>query len=249
MSQLQTSEKQNYYPINIDVANSSVLFVGGGKPVLSESQRILECGSRVDILAQRPIIEVKQLAVTYGHRVRILKETTYEGLVNGAIDLVDYALVFAYSSNHSVNEKLEALCKSKGVLCTTLSCHGDFVVPSLFRRGHLKVSISTDGISKSLEDVLLSKFEADSIDELDNYVLYLESVKEKLDSLPLPHSSRKKNKLIELTMALSSREDIASALRRNNFAEARKLFESSFKLMIEEFNLYEDKESLELAEN
>ena len=247
MSEALNSEKHKHYPINIDVTDSRVLFVGGGKATLLESQKLLECGAQVDIFAPRPIIEVRQLSVTYGQRVRVKKES-YDGLKSESMNLSEYCLVFAYSSNHSVNERLKILCNSKGVLCTTLNSKGDFVVPSFFRRGHLKVCVSTDGISRSLEEVLLSKFEAEALNEIDDLALYLESIQEIVSELPIPLTTREKNKMNELVHKLSKNDEVSTALRRGNFQEAIKLFKFNLNLMMEESNLDKVRESIEVAE-
>lgn len=246
MSTTKASEKQNFYPINIDLSGQRVLIVGGGRQTLAESKKLLEFGARIDILAPRPIIEVKQLEVTFKHKLTLLKES-YDRLVSGDLPLEQYLLVFAYSSNQSINEKLASLCKAKAVLCTTLLSNGDFVIPSLFRRGHLKVAISSDGISNSLESVLLAKVEADSRKHFDDYALYLEFVKELIDKLPSPLNSIQKTRMYEQVRKVSLDEDVEAALRRNNYEEARSLFSSKLNASMEELNLTDESESKEFV--
>lgn len=236
MSGFQTKDKpksqRNFYPINLDLNGRRVLFLGGGRDTLVEAKTLLEFGAHIEILSQRPVREIQDLALTHSHRLRLIKEDA-DFLESGAIQVSDYALVFAYSKFAASNETLWRVARESGVICSRKPVGGDFVVPSILRRGHLKVSVSTDGISPALESVLLSKIESESIGELDSYALFLDTAAEMVDGLPTPLTEIQRGKMLESVYDLSGRDDIRSALRRNNFAEASQLLRRHLEELLE----------------
>ena len=233
MAVQQNTKKISYYPVNLNVFNRKVLFVGGSVSVARECQMLLESGAFVDILSKIPVRAVRDLAVTHSHRVRIINKSS-DYLKSTSFNVTEYNLVFAYSNDDQVNETIAQICEGKGVMWTGKYSHGDFSVPNKLRRGHLKIAVSTDGISKSLEDVLLSKIEADSLSEFDNYALYLDSLVEKISALPTPLTVGQKQKMNQLILELSGRDEISNALRRNNYSEALNLFELIIREALEE---------------
>lgn len=233
MAVQQNTKKISYYPVNLNVLNRKVLFVGGSASVARECQMLLESGAFVDILSKTPVRRVRDLAVTHSHRVRLINKSC-DYLKSNSFNVSEYCLAFAYSNDNEENQTIAKICENKGVLWTGRYSEGDFYVPNKLRRGHLKIAVSTDGISKSLEEVLLSKIEADSLSEFDNYVLFLDSLVEKISALPTPLTAGQKEKMNQLILKLSGSDEISSALRRNNYSEALNLFELNLKDALEE---------------
>lgn len=214
-----------------------VLFLGGGKETMKEAHRLLEFGARVDILSQRPTREVEELATTHSHRVRLIKKSVD---CLDSLNLEEYCLAFAFSKFEEANAKLIRSCVSKPgrplVSASTLSSFfraADFLPPATLRRGHLKISVSTDRVSPALEQVLINRIEAEIQSELDNYSLFLESAAEMLDGLPSPIKESKRLHLLNSLARYCAGDDIRSALRRNNFSEANQLLNSHIKQILE----------------
>lgn len=237
MSGSHSIKERNYYPINLDMKERRVLFLGGGKETLKEAHKLLEFGARVDIISQRPTREVEELATTHSHRVRLIKKSVD---FLESVDLEEYCLAFAYSKFEESNEKLIRSCASKHgrplVSASTLSSFfraADFLPPLTLRRGHLKVSVSTDRVSPALEQVLINRIEAEIQSELDNYSLFLESAAEMLDGLPTPIKESKRLHLLNSLARYCAGDDIRSALRRNSFSEANQLLNAHIKQILE----------------
>ena len=220
----KTVEKLSYYPVSLNIMDKKVLLLGGGRDVLLESQGLMENGAYVDIVSKNCLLEVKELAKTHSHRLKVFSESK-EFLKT--LPLNKYALIFAYSKDPA----------EKGVLVTAKYAGGDFLVPRRLRRGHLKISVSTDGLSRSLERVLISKIEADSVKELDDYALFLDFVKEKVDSLPTPLTKKQNELMQKIVEEVSGKDEVSGALRRNSFLEATRIFERSLTKRLEESSL------------
>ncbi|MCA9805069.1 MAG: hypothetical protein KC777_24035 [Cyanobacteria bacterium HKST-UBA02] len=219
-----------YYPIGIDLRDRRVLMSGGGELALRECRRLLEAGAFLDVLARSPLAELRELASTHCHRLTILKQSLADLIAAGA--LKDYFLVFAYSRDSAERRQLVETCRVGGILVTEPDHGGDFEVPCSMRRGHLKIAVSTDGLSDALARALLERIEADTMDDMDGYFLYLEFVRGRLTSLPRPMRAEDQNRLSSCLKELSQSQEIESAILRRNFPEAERLFEDRLQLVL-----------------
>ncbi|MGD9681440.1 MAG: bifunctional precorrin-2 dehydrogenase/sirohydrochlorin ferrochelatase [Candidatus Obscuribacterales bacterium] len=218
-----------YYPIGIDLRDRRVLMSGGGELALRECRRLLEAGAFLDVVARSPLAELRELASTHCHRLTILKQSLAD-LIAGA--LKDYFLVFAYSRDGAERRQLVEACRAGGILVTEPEHGGDFEVPCSMRRGHLKIAVSTDGLSDALARALLERIEADTMDDMDGYFLYLEFVRGRLTSLPRPMRAEDQSRLSSCLKELSQSREIESAILRRNFPEAERLFEDRLQLVL-----------------
>lgn len=220
----------SYYPIGIDLRDRRVLMSGGGELALRECRRLLEAGALLDLVARSPLAELRQLASTHCHRLTILKQSLDDLIDGGA--LKEYFLVFAYSRERAERLRLADACRSGGILVTEPEHGGDFEVPCTLRRGHLKIAVSTDGLSDALARALLERIEADTMDDMDGYFLYLEYVRGRLTSLSRPMRAADQSRLSSGLKELSQSQEIESAILRRNFPEAERLFEDRLQLVL-----------------
>ncbi|MBX9669987.1 MAG: hypothetical protein K2X93_20460 [Candidatus Obscuribacterales bacterium] len=220
---------KRFFPVGINLEGKRILFVGSGADMNQQIQGVIEFGALVDVIAEQVTPELKSLGVTYSHRVKLL-ETKISDLIEKKIDLASsYFMVFAYSKNNEHNTRISALAREAGVLSTELVLKedDDFALSTWFRRGQIKISVATDGISGALERALINRIKASFVREMDHYALFADFVVEKLTDAR--HELKDEVALSEIVRSLIYSEDISLALQRNNFDEASQLFDQHLK--------------------
>ncbi len=220
---------KRFFPVGLNLEGKRVLFVGNGVDPNQHIQGVIEFGALVDVVAEQATPELKSLAVTYSHRVKLL-DIKIADLIDKKVDLAStYFMVFAYCRSNEDNSRIAAIARDAGVLVTelVLKKDDDFAVPTWFRRGQIKISVATDGISGALERALINRIKASFIREMDNYALFADFVVEKL--IDARYELRDEVALTEIVRSLIYSEDISLALQRNNFDEASQLFGQQLK--------------------
>jgi siroheme synthase-like protein len=189
---------------------------------------MLEFGAGVDVVAPYVLAEVQDLVKAKGDQIKILQRKF------GNLDLENlktgrYLFLIAADNRAAENEVALAAASASKILsfdCTSMT-YSDFTIPAVFKRGHLKVSVSTDGISPVLEQAILSNLEAALSPELDKDAIFLNSLAEDFARLAGDDAeSEGRRRAIYLELAM--REDLRYALERRNFSEARKIVDRVF---------------------
>jgi precorrin-2 dehydrogenase / sirohydrochlorin ferrochelatase len=220
------SASSSYFPIGVDLRDRRVLVVGGGKQALPEVERLLEFGAAVDVVAQHVMVELSDLAKARGDQLKILPrrfgQTDVENLQSGLY-------LFVIGADNQPQENITALkaakeAKTLGYNSTTVT-GSQFTIPAVFKRGHLKVSVSTDGISPALEQAILSNLEAALSPELDKDAIFLNSLAEDFAGLSGAEGETEQQTVF---LELAANEELRYALERRNFAEARQIVHRIF---------------------
>lgn len=210
-------------PVNLLIGGQSALVVGGGKSAYPEVTRLIEFGAKVTVVAPHIMTEIDDLAKAYFGKLSIekrrLAQEDLDSIASGK-----YRLVFALSSESSENEKaFEAAC-SAGALISTAEpgLKSNLLLPTTLKRGHLKVSVSADGISPALERAMLERIEGSLTQDIDNYVIFLAQLRETLTWL-MNDSRLSAGTLKQIETELARSEELYRAISRRNFDESRKL--------------------------
>ena len=217
-------EAKSFFPISIDLGSQTLLVVGGGRQAYLETLKVLEYGARVDVIASHMVAEFSNLREIHGTRVNLLREK-FAGDAIARAAQKKYSLIYALSYSDEENRaaiKLAVDTHSLIYACDHLDC-STFVPPTSVKRGHLKLSASTDGLSPSLEEAVIQRLEAHLLSDIDKYVLFLSNLKEKVDSLKISTERGLANKTIR---EMASTEEILFALKRLNFDEALSVIDS-----------------------
>jgi precorrin-2 dehydrogenase / sirohydrochlorin ferrochelatase len=227
-TEISASVRPSYFPISVNLRGKRLLVVGGGKQALAEIERMLDFGAGLDVVAQHVLAEIQDLAKARGAQLEILHrkfgEVEISKLKSGA-----YLLLIAADNRAAENETALKAARDARILsfdCTSMST-SDFTMPAVFKRGHLKVSVSTDGISPVLEQAILSNLEAALSPELDQDAIFLNSLADDFARL-MGESVEAETKRRAIYLELAMREDLRYALERRNFSEARKIVERIF---------------------
>lgn len=212
----------NYFPISIKLAGKHVLVVGGGRSGLMVTRRLLDFGARVDVVAPHMMAELGDLALTYGQQLTLVKRK-FSLEDEDKINQRAYMLVFACSGEVDQNIYVANLSREAGVLVSSpdgqeLLVDSSFVLPAMRKRGHVKIAVSTDGLSFPLARTLLERIEASLGSKIDMYVLFLERLREKL-----VNAKRSIEQEQAIVRRLGESEEILLAFQRENFEEAENL--------------------------
>lgn len=135
-------------PIVLKASEINAVIVGGGKVALRKTLTLLECGARVRVVCREPCEEIKRLAMD--GNIELIEGEYERKHLDGA------NLAFACTDDASVNKRVADDARSIGVLVNVADdislC--TFIMPAVFRRGLITVSVDTSGASPALASIL-----------------------------------------------------------------------------------------------
>jgi glutamyl-tRNA reductase len=145
MSDLKHSNpKEQLLPISILAAGRPCLVVGGGRVGLRKVLGLLDAGVTVTVVSPdlhpelAELVNLPQAAVTHIDR-------TFQ-----TDDVDGFFLVYAATSDRSVNAEVRDACRQRNILVCSTDRNwrkGDFVTPATVRRENLTVAVSSGGRS------------------------------------------------------------------------------------------------------
>mgnify|MGYP000294705145 CR=1 FL=1 len=207
---------ENFYPLSLSLRGKEVIVFGGDLAAFSELLRLLEAGATVTVVSSAFVCEIQELHITYGKRLELVRVSEAKYLEK-CEDLARFSLVFALSANQLANEKAAALAASSNVPFYFVAGSGCTFVPvTVFKRGHVRISVSSDGICPPLETALMQRIEEVLVNDFDRYSVFLDSVQEIQEQL----STESVADGLKTWFELNTSESLASALSRQNFEEA-----------------------------
>ena len=138
------------YPVNLLLAGQPVLVVGGGPVAARKTQALLQAGARVSVVAPTAATAItEQPEVTWLRR-------SYQPPEAGS-----YRLVITATNDPAVNAQVARDCEAANVFVNSADdpANCTFTLPSVARREHLQVTVSTDGRSPALARWLRRRIE------------------------------------------------------------------------------------------
>ena len=213
----------NLLPVNLKVDGRNVLITGGGKQSLKEVIRFIDYGARVEVIASHICSEIDELKIAYSNRLTVSRREVdvrdFERISSG-----EFFLVVPCSRDLAENDSVYEAAQQANVLSASndFDVNCDIVFGQSVKRGHLKLAVSTDGISHALERALIGRLEGVLVNDIDRYVLFLNALSEKLKKTTQDAAISQEQKQ-EFLRQLAESEDIYRAVSRGNFEEARRL--------------------------
>ena len=136
------------YPLNLNIANSICIIMGGGNVARRKVGELLRCGARVVIIS--PEVDPAILNMVNLGKVEWHARHYREGDLRGAF------LVFAATDNREVQQLVAAEAKKHRILFNSVDDPGacSFQVPARVRRGDFLLTVSTGGGSPALAAML-----------------------------------------------------------------------------------------------
>lgn len=153
-----------YYPIYLDLAGRVCLVVGGGAVAERRVAGLLEAGAEVRVISPTltPGLQLQAEGQVIVHHDSLYEPSALEGV----------KLVVAATNSRAVNARVTADAQARQIPVNAADApeEGDYIVPSVVRRGELCVSISTGGANPMLASRLAAELETRFGPEYTNYV-------------------------------------------------------------------------------
>lgn len=213
----------NLLPVNLKVDGRSVLVTGGGKQALKEVTRFIDYGARVEVIALRFANELEEMRVAYSNKLTLTRREVDDSDL-ARIKARHFFMVATAGPDLAENEKLLNAALEAKVLCASndFNADCDIIFGQSVKRGHLKLAVSTDGVSHALERALIGRLEGVLVNDIDRYVLFLNALADKLKKTAQDETFSQEQ-IQNFIKELAESEDIYRAVSRGNFDEARRL--------------------------
>jgi precorrin-2 dehydrogenase/sirohydrochlorin ferrochelatase len=142
-----------YYPLHLNIEGKKCLVVGGGKTAQRKVSTLLRYGGRVMVVSP----EATPAIVALSQRKKIVwkKREFREPDCTGAF------LIFSATDCAHVNRTVARMAYRKSILVNVADSLNDcdFISPALVERGHLTVSIATEGLAPFLSGKIKTDLE------------------------------------------------------------------------------------------
>jgi precorrin-2 dehydrogenase/sirohydrochlorin ferrochelatase len=138
---MMAERKAYHFPLLLDLDGRRVVVIGGGAVAERKVRSVLDCGAVVTVVAPELTVGLRELASSgrLKHEARAYRP----GDLDGA------ALAFVAVGDPEVSAEAAKDAEAAGVLVNVVDRPEEcrFIVPSVLRRGHLTIAISTGGAS------------------------------------------------------------------------------------------------------
>lgn len=151
-------------PLHISLEKKKVVIAGGGSIALRRLKTVLFEGADITLVSPDVEPEIKQMAEN--GRIRWVSRTIEKE------DYFDAFLIIAATDNAAVNKEIvQTASPFQLVNCVSDAELGNVYIPKIVKRGHVTVSVSTNGASPKHTKELAGKvdklIDGDFVDEVD----------------------------------------------------------------------------------
>lgn len=135
----------NYYPVMLDIRGQSVVVIGGNCVAAEKAANLSNAGARVTVVSPSFCDALQDLARS--HAVTLRTKAYEYGDLTGA-----FVVIAAITYNSELTEAVwhEAQENQQLINVVDVPSRCNFILPSILRRGHLTISVSTEGTSPGL---------------------------------------------------------------------------------------------------
>lgn len=159
--------------VSLDVKGRSCLVLGGDDEAAEKVQRLLEAGAKVTVISPSLNDALRKLTASAKilHRGRLFREADADGVV---------LVINTLRGNPDFSKSLYELAKQERfLLCSTDQPEASTVMmPALVTRGHLRLAISTSGVSPALASLLRQEFGRVFDDEFASFLEWVAAVRD-----------------------------------------------------------------------
>jgi len=124
----------NFMPICLNVENSKIVVVGGGKIAEQKLRTILQYTRNIIVCAPDISTAIRDLELEF------LQKAYDQEMLDGA------AIVYACTNNRSLNRQIASDAKRQGILACAVDdpefC--EFISPAIYKKGHMSVAVSSN---------------------------------------------------------------------------------------------------------
>ncbi|MEW6544131.1 MAG: bifunctional precorrin-2 dehydrogenase/sirohydrochlorin ferrochelatase [Nitrospirota bacterium] len=161
------------FQLSLDVKGRSCVVVGGDDEAAEKVQRLLDAGAKVTVVSPTLNETLKKLTASAKilHRVRRFRETDAQGavlVVNTLRDDPDFS-----------RSLLELARKERFLLCSVDQPEAsNAFLPAVAQRGHLRMAVSTSGVSPALASRLRQNLELLFDEEFQSFLDWLAAIRD-----------------------------------------------------------------------
>lgn len=200
----------SYYPIYLDLKGKRCIIIGGGKVAERKCLPLVKAGAVVTVIS--PQITKRLEYYKKRGNIKHIKRTYRRG------DLKSPFLVIAATDSEEINKKVYLDTRHRNILLNVVDnpelCN--FIVPSIFERGDLKIAISTGGSSPAIAKRIRKELEAIYKPEFSRYLNFIRGIREQIKL-----KVRNRKEKADMLNYLAS-EEIFDTLRKDGLEEAKK---------------------------
>lgn len=206
-----------YYPAFVRLDGKRVVVVGGGRVAERKAITLIKVGAKVDVIS--PTITRNLKRYKDKGLIRHIEREYRKGDLRGAF------IVIASTSSRDANSMVESEAQELGCLINVVDTpsEGNFIAPSIVRRGELTIAISTEGQSPAISKAIRREIESLYGNAFSQYLRFAGKVRR--DVLMRMKDKKKKEELFNL---LSSPR-IFKVLRNKGFAPASRVVKEYIK--------------------
>ncbi len=193
-----------YYPAFINLKNKKVVVVGGGRVAERKSLSLIKAGA--DVIVISPAVTTRIAKLEVSGTLTHIKRKYKKGDLKGAF------IVIAGTSSEETNKTIS---QDAALLTNVIDVpsEGNFIVPSLIRRGPLTIAISTEGASPAISKAIRREMEKLYNAEFARYLRFVESIRKKaIKEIP---NDKKRGKFLKFIAS----DKIIRTLRKKGFKE------------------------------
>jgi precorrin-2 dehydrogenase/sirohydrochlorin ferrochelatase len=192
-----------YYPAFLNLKDKKAVVVGGGRVAERKVRLLMRAGADVTLVSPEITIALRKLA-----------DRKLLHYIRGAYrkrHIRDAFVVIAGTSSPEINRKI---AREAGQLVNVIDMpsEGNYIVPSLVKRGPLTIAISTEGASPAVSKAIRKEIEEQYSKEFSRYLKFIERVRKK--AMKTIRNDEKRERFLK---SLAS-EELLTTLRTRGFA-------------------------------
>ena len=204
---------ESYYPVFLNLNKKKAVVCGGGNVAERKVAALLKTGAKITVIS--PQITARLEREKRKGTIKHLKRHYRKGDLNAAF------LVIGATDSFEINRRIARDAPYLvNIVDTPEICN--FIVPSVIKRGHLIIAISTGGISPALSRSIRLEYEKDYSAEFAKYLKLLKTIRQKA-KMHVPDKKRRRELLKEIAS-----KDMIMILREQGYKEAEKVMNRLF---------------------
>ena len=191
-----------YYPVFLALNGKKAIIVGGGRVAERKAAALIKAGALVEVVSPT----ITKVLMGYSKKGLIRhKRKNYE-----KADLKEAFIVIAASSSIEINSQVN-MDAGQLVNVVDTPSEGNFITPSIVRRGPLTIAISTEGCSPAVSKAIRKEIQNIYGPEFSKYLKFVRKVRK--EAMSGIKDSRERERFLK---GLAS-EEILDTLRNKGF--------------------------------
>jgi len=153
-----------YYPAFLDIEGKLVVVIGGGKVAFRKVKSLREAGARCRVVS--PVLHEGLVEFRDNGDIEYINDVFKEEYLDGAW------LVVAATNDPETQDRVFDAAQRNRIFCNVVDVPSrcSFIVPSVVKRGALKIAISTSGLGPGLSKNIRKELEKQFPESISQYI-------------------------------------------------------------------------------